>query len=230
MRRLPYNLLAWAKMKYLLFIVLFLFTRYGTAASKMDSDSVVFKTYAMTHIQPMPDFSSIQSVYAFWQLQDKSEDKNSQHFLWWYPHDESFANGYFPTAGITHFSHPLEEPAYNEALGYLRQQFKSRMKDADSIQNEKAQLVQSLTAMDSLLHNKPLLFQIIYKDYGGNIKRYVDDLYAKSFMTSPRRFKRMMRRMRPKLLVKDLGVNYTLSMALYEVWLMQQKNTDSIKE
>lgn len=230
MKQHQYILLAWAKMKYLLFIALFLFTRYGTAASEMDSDSLAFKTYAMTHIQPMPDFSSLQSVYAFWQLQDKSEDKNSQHFLWWYPHDEYFANGYFPTAGITHFSHPLEEPAYNMAMDHLRQQFNSRMKDTDSIQHEKAQLVKSLTAMDSLLHNKPLLFQVIYKKYDGSIQRYVDDLYAKSFMTSPRRFKRMMRRMRPKLLVKDLGVNYTLSMALYEVWLMQQQNPDSIKE
>ena len=84
--------------------------------------------------------------------------------------------------------------------------------------------------MDTLLHNKPLLFQVIYKKYDGNIQRYVDDLYAKSFMTSPRRFKRMMRRMRPKLLVKDLGVNYTLSIALYEVWLMQQQDSESIKE
>ena len=217
-------------MKIPTIILLFICSWHMAFASTLHPDSTVFHQYAMTHIQPMPNFSSLQSVYAFWQLQDKSEDKNSQHFLWWYPHDEYFANGYFPTAGITHFSHPLEEPAYNEALGYLRQQFKSRMKDADSIQNEKAQLVQSLTTMDSLLHNKPLLFQIIYKKYDGNIQRYVDDLYAKSFMTSPRRFKRMMRRMRPKLLVKDLGVNYTLSMALYEVWQMQQKNPDSIKE
>lgn len=230
MKQHPCNLLAWAKMKYLLLIALFMSISYGTSAGEIDSDSSVFKTYAMTHILPMPDFSSLQSVYTFWHLQDKSEDEISQHFPWLYPHDEYFADGYFPTIGITHFSHPLEEPAYNLALDNLRQQFKNRMKDTDSIQNEKAQLVKSLTAMDSLLHNKPLLFQVIYRKYNGNIQRYVDDLYAKSFMTSPRRFKRMMRRMRPKLLVKDLGVNYTLSIALYEVWLMQQQSPDSIKK
>ena len=197
-----------------------------------NSDSTVFRRYAMAHIQPMPDFYAMQSIFRYWQLQDKSEDDNAQkNIMFWWPDNLYTSPGYASTGGVPrNFYHPKEEPAYKESRDFLRQQFKNRMKDADSIQNEKSQLVQSLAAMDSLLHNKPLLFQVIYKKYGGNIERYVDDLYAKSFMTSPRRFKKMMRRMRPKLLVKDLGVNYTLSMALYEVWLMQQKNTDSIKE
>lgn len=84
--------------------------------------------------------------------------------------------------------------------------------------------------MDTLLHNKPLFFQVIHTRYKSNIASYVDDLYTNSFMTSPKRFKQMMRRTRPKRLIKDLGVNYTLSMALYEVWLMQQNSTQKIKQ
>ena len=219
-------------MKYLFFIIMSLCACHVVHASSTQPDSTVFRQYAMTHILPMPDFYAMQSVFRYWQLQDKSEDDNAQkNIMFWWPDNLYTSPGYAITGGAPrNFYHPKEEPAYNESREFLRQQFKYRMKDADSIQNEKAQLVQSLTAMDTLLHNKPLLFQVIYKKYGGNIQRYVDDLYAKSFMTSPRRFKRMMRRMRPKLLVKDLGVNYTLSMALYEVWLMQQNNPDSIKE
>ena len=219
-------------MRYIFFIIMSLFSCGALHAFNTQPDSADFHRYAMTHIQPMPDFYAIQSIFKYWQLQDKSEDDNAQkNIMFWWPDNLYTSPGYVSTGGVPrNFYHPKEEPAYNESREFLRQQFKNRMKNADSIQNEKSQLVQSLTAMDSLLHNKPLLFQVIYKKYGGNIERYVDDLYAKSFMTSPRRFKKMMHRMRPKLLVKDLGVNYTLSMALYEVWLMQQKNSSSIKE
>ena len=62
--------------------------------------------------------------------------------------------------------------------------------------------------------------------YKGSIPRYVDALYAQSFMTSKRRFRRMVRRRSPKLLVKDLGVNYSLSMALYEAWIRQQNSSN----
>ena len=204
-----------------------------TFSSSLQPDSTVFRQYAMTHIQPMPDFYAMQSIFRYWQLQDKSENYSAQkNITFWFPDNMITSNKgeLYWGSSFLHYYHPNEGPSYKGTIDFVRQQFKNRMKNADSIQNEKAHLVQSLTAMDSLLHNKPLLFQVIYKKYGGNIQRYVDDLYAKSFMTSPRRFKRMMRRMRPKLLVKDLGVNYTLSMALYEVWLMQQNNPDSIKE
>lgn len=219
-------------MRYLFFIIMSLFSCEALHAFNNHPDSTVFHQYAMTHIQPMPDFYAMQSIFRYWQLQDKSEDDNAQkNIMFWWPDNLHTSPGYAITGGAPrNFYHPKEEPAYKESKDFLRLQFKYRMKDTDSIQNEKAQLIQSLTAMDTLLHNKPLLFQVIYKKYDGSIQRYVDDLYAKSFMTSPRRFKRMMRRMRPKLLVKDLGVNYTLSIALYEVWLMQQQNPDSIKE
>ena len=214
-------------------IILLLICSWPMAfASTLHPDSTVFHQYAMTHIQPMPDFYAMQSIFRYWQMQDKSEDDNAQkNIIFWWPDNLYTSPGYVITGGAPrNFYHPKEEPAYNESKDFLRQQFRNRIKDADSIHNEKAQLVRSLTAMDTLLHNKPLLFQVIYKKYDGNIQRYVDDLYAKSFMSSPRRFKRMMRRMRPKLLVKDLGVNYTLSIALYEVWLMQQQSPDSIKK
>ena len=202
-------------------------------ASTLQPDSTIFRRYAMTHIQPMPDFFAIQTIFRYWQLQDKSENSSAQkNITFWLPDNMFTSNNgeLYWGSNFLHYYHPNEVPSYKGTIDFVCQQFRNRIKDADSIQNEKAQLVRSLTAMDTLLHNKPLLFQIIYKKYDGNIQRYVDDLYAKSFMSSPRRFKRMMRRMRPKLLVKDLGVNYTLSMALYEVWLMQQQNPDSIKE
>ena len=180
-----------------------------------NTDSVVFSKYVMNNIQPSPPLNSIQTVFNFWINQDKGENerlKSMPFLLRWVP-DEY---------GHLIFTQREAEPAYKTALNDLRRLFDGRMTDSDSIAQEKHRLANSLTAMDSLLHNKPLLFQLIYKKYNGNISRYVDDLYSRSFMTSEKLFKRMMRRTRPKLLVKDLGVNYALSMALYQAWLKQQ--------
>ena len=179
------------------------------------SDSIVFSKYVMCKIQPAPQLSTLQIIFKYWVAQDKGESdlvKGESPILWDMPFE----------FGDIRFIQYAAEPAYNVALNDLRKQFDRRITDPDSIAQEKRQLANSLTAMDSLLHNKPLLFQVIYKKYGGDITKYVDALYSRSFMTSEKLFKRMMRRTRPKLLVKDLGVNYALSMALYQAWLKQQ--------
>ena len=185
-------------------------------------DSATFRKYAMLRIQPTVNLRTLQELYQYWQAQDEGEnaavhiervrkptDQPTLYWTgWWIPE---------------HFSQPLIfRQLYKRTIKYLNIEHQSKVVDPDSIAQEKQNLIESLTAMDTLLRNKPLFFQVIHTRYKGNIASYVDDLYANSFMTSPKRFKQMMRRTRPKRLIKDLGVNYALSMALYEVWLMQQ--------
>ena len=211
-----------AKIIYILIDLLLVFPikSHATAA-----DSIIFSKYAIEYIQPAPNLCNLQTIFRFWQNQDKGESDiiaNITPAMIGFDSNLKFGNPLF---------HQHEaEPGYKLALEELRKQFDNRMTNPDSIAQEKRQLANSLTAMDTLLHNKPLLFQVIYKKYGGDITKYVDALYSRSFMTSEKLFKRMMRRTRPKLLVKDLGVNYALSMALYQVWLKQQneeKNNDN---
>ena len=179
------------------------------------TDSVVFSKYAMIDIQPSPPLIYIQTIFNFWRAQDKGESDLIKEIP---PEARDMPREF----GYIIFTQRDAEPTYKAAINDLQKSFDRRITDSDSIAQEKRQLVNNLTAMDTLLHNKPLLFQVICKKYGGNIPKYVDALYSRSFMTSPKLFKRMMRRTRPKLLVKDLGVNYALSMALYQVWLKQQ--------
>ena len=196
---------------------------FATSQAQVErEDSATFRKYAMLRIQPTVNLRTLQELYQYWQAQDEGENAavhiervrkpTDQPTLYW--------NGwYIPEL----FSQPLIFRQLNKrTIKYLNIEHQSKVVDPDSIALEKQNLIESLTAMDTLLHNKPLFFQVIHTRYKGNIASYVDDLYTNSFMTSPKRFKQMMRRTRPKRLIKDLGVNYTLSMALYEVWLMQQ--------
>ena len=201
---------------------------FATSQAQVErEDSATFRKYAMLRIQPTVNLRTLQELYQYWQAQDEGENAavhiervrkpTDQPTLYW--------NGwYIPEL----FSQPLIFRQLNKrTIKYLNIEHQSKVVDPDSIALEKQNLIESLTAMDTLLHNKPLFFQVIHTRYKGNIASYVDDLYTNSFMTSPKRFKQMMRRTRPKRLIKDLGVNYTLSMALYEVWLMQQNQEET---
>ena len=201
---------------------------FATSQAQVErEDSATFRKYAMLRIQPTVNLRTLQELYQYWQAQDEGENAavhiervrkpTDQPTLYW--------NGWYIPE---HFSQPLIFRQLNKrTIKYLNIEHQSKVVDPDSIAQEKQNLIESLTAMDTLLHNKPLFFQVIHTRYKGNIASYVDDLYANSFMTSPKRFKQMMRKTRPKRLIKDLGVNYSLSMALYEVWLMQQNQEET---
>ena len=205
---------------------------FATSQAQVErEDSATFRKYAMQDIQPCADISTLQEIFTYWVKQDNGEKENeSLDKLWSITIRASYTPGVVSSGSHLSSLYNQGEKAnasYNRALIRLHEEYENKEKNADSIAQEKQNLIESLTAMDTLLHNKPLFFQVIHKRYKGNIASYVDDLYANSFMTSPKRFKQMMRRTRPKRLIKDLGVNYSLSMALYEVWLMQQNQEET---
>ena len=205
---------------------------FATSQAQVErEDSATFRKYAMQDIQPCADISTLQEIFTYWVKQDNGEKENeSLDKLWSIRIRDSYTPGVVSSGSHLSSLYNQGEKAnasYNRALIRLHEEYESKEKNADSIAQEKQNLIESLTAMDTLLHNKPLFFQVIHTRYKGNIASYVDDLYANSFMTSPKRFKQMMRKTRPKRLIKDLRVNYSLSMALYEVWLMQQNQEET---
>ena len=193
-----------------------------------EPDSTIFRQHVMLRIMPSVTMHSLQPIFRYWKEQDEAENKRVNDALFWHP-SEYYEPGYVSSYLIpeTYYRQGDEERNYQNALRVFRDEFNAKNRQPDSIAAEKRRLMASLEAMDTLLHNKPLCFQVINAKYKGSIPRYVDALYAQSFMTSKRRFRRMVRRRSPKLLVKDLGVNYSLSMALYEAWIRQHNSSDN---
>ncbi len=89
---------------------------------------------------------------------------------------------------------------------------------------EKARLVRNLEQFDSLSGNKPIFFATIHSRYGGNIRKYVDDLYGKSIMGSKSRLFRFCRWPTARKLQADLSVQFAIGLALYELWIKQVRD------
>ena len=80
---------------------------------------------------------------------------------------------------------------------------------------EKAELVESLKQFAQHATQKPYIFEIIRKDFNGDIARYVDHLYKKSFLLNKKRmywFKNYPSTVR---LETDPGVLFVISLAYY---------------
>lgn len=91
---------------------------------------------------------------------------------------------------------------------------------AVDIVKEKETLVKNLQAFDSLSYNKPVFFSTIYsKKFGGDIVRYVDYLYEKSFLISAKALRKFYKRPRAKRLQADPGVQFAIGLALYNAWI-----------
>ncbi len=88
---------------------------------------------------------------------------------------------------------------------------------------EKARLVENLRKFDAASDNKPIFFATIYSKYKGDIEKYVDDLYSKSIMGNPWRMTRFCRWPSAKKLQKDLSVQFAIGLALYDLWIKQNR-------
>ena len=90
---------------------------------------------------------------------------------------------------------------------YMRQYGKHTAAERHSL----TQYLRELSADEEL----PLIFADIYRSYGGNIERYVNDLYDRSILTSHKRLNRFCRHPRVKTFASDPGVRFVVSMELY---------------
>ena len=90
---------------------------------------------------------------------------------------------------------------------YMRQYGKHTAAERHSL----TQYLRELSADEEL----PLIFADIYREYGGDIERYVNDLYDRSILTSHKRLNRFCRHPRVKTFASDPGVRFVISMELY---------------
>jgi len=118
----------------------------------------------------------------------------------------------------------------NALRKYFRKCFRTYHEGIEDIDEEKARLVQNLRAFDSCSVCKPTFYLTIDSLYKGDIKAYVDDLYKKSIMGSKWRLNTFLRWPSAKKLQKDMGVQFAISLAIYELWIKDVREGKAMDE
>lgn len=93
---------------------------------------------------------------------------------------------------------------------------------------ERRKLAAQLRAFGDTADYVPLVYATIHTEYGGDITRYVDDLFRRSAMTNRRRMMRVTRWPRKKRLQSDMGFQLSLSKQLYRAWEQMDRPTQLI--
>lgn len=93
---------------------------------------------------------------------------------------------------------------------------------------ERRKLAAQLRAFGDTADYVPLVYATIHTEYGGDITRYVDELFQRSAMTNRRRMKRVARWPRKKRLQSDMGFQLSLSKQLYRAWEQMDRPTQLI--
>lgn len=93
---------------------------------------------------------------------------------------------------------------------------------------ERRKLAAQLRAFGDTADYVPLVYATIHTEYGGDITRYVDELFQRSAMTNRRRMMRVARWPRKKRLQSDMGFQLSLSKQLYRAWEQMDRPTQLI--
>lgn len=93
---------------------------------------------------------------------------------------------------------------------------------------ERRKLAAQLRAFGDTADYVPLVYATIHTEYGGDITRYVDELFRRSAMTNRRRMMRVARWPRKKRLQSDMGFQLSLSKQLYRAWEQMDRPTQLI--
>ena len=132
-------------------------------------------------------------------------DFTPMHEGWW----SSLGSGYGYTWDI-------DNPHFPRRIGRAMRRANDnyRLNNRKQIKEEKQRLVQYLHTLGTE-EEQPLIFTDIRRDYGGDIERYVDDLYNRSILIKRKHLSRFCRHPRVKTFVSDPGVRFVISMELY---------------
>lgn len=105
------------------------------------------------------------------------------------------------------------------ALSILCTEVKRYCASYEDKKAEQARLVRALTAFDTLAAQKPIFYADIYNKYGGSVEKYVNTLFRKSILFRESRLESFVDHPTTKKLQADPGVQFVISLALYESWI-----------
>ncbi len=94
---------------------------------------------------------------------------------------------------------------------------------------EKAKLVAQLETFRDTASVLPSVYLLIDSKYGGNVRRYVDDLFRKSVLTNRRRLKRFVRSPSVIRMQRDMGFQFVVSKLTYRAWEAQGRSDNLIE-
>ena len=83
---------------------------------------------------------------------------------------------------------------------------------------EKRKIIEGLRTFGDTAAYVPVVYATIHTTYGGDVSRYVDDLFERSAMTNRRRMMRVTRWPRKRRMQGDMGFQLSLSKQLYMAW------------
>ena len=150
-------------------------------------------------------------------------DFTPMHEGWW----SSLGSGYGYTWDI-------DNPHFPRRIGRAMRRANDNYRlnnNRKQIKEEKQRLVQYLHTLGTE-EEQPLIFTDIRRDYGGDIERYVDDLYNRSILIRRKQLSRFCRHPRVKTFVSDPGVRFVISMELFrnaQKLKALQATVDSVK-
>ena len=83
---------------------------------------------------------------------------------------------------------------------------------------EKRKIIEGLRTFGDTAAYVPVVYATIWTTYGGDVSRYVNDLFERSAMTNRRRMMRVTRWPRKRRMQGDMGFQFSLSKQLYMAW------------
>lgn len=91
---------------------------------------------------------------------------------------------------------------------------------------EKEKFVQQLEAFRDTASALPVIYGDIQTKYGGDVRAYVDDLFARSALTNHKRMKRLSRSPSLRKLQRDAGFQFAVAKLFYLSWELRGRPQD----
>lgn len=225
------------KTPFISFFLFFMFICGCTAQvveKSISQDTLAFRQYMTNNIGTALDIENILSSYKRLKGQEEELVHRPSDRMWNDPFDSYTYNSLSgPITGATIVSPSDGGSDSYKRMGRgtiprsvrraIREKARAYFESVKDVRVEKAKLVHNLQAFDSLSNNKPVCFAQIHQKYGGDYKAYVDDLYSNSFMANEKALKKFLRHPSSQKLGRDPVVQFSLSLALYERWIMDVK-------
>ena len=217
------------KLLLCLLVVFFAFSNKSYSQTLAERDSLLFReTFWNDPIYPYTDLQLFKYIYeelAPYLRIDYSDFYDMTPF-WSIDHGDQY--GDMPLSTTLHVSGGgygacyTQSPGYIRARNYLQQYYDSLRAHPVDHTAQKERLVRKIEHFDSLSYYKPIFFADIKTKYKNDVRKYVDDLFEKSMMVNPKRLFYFLTNPRRRKLKADMGYQFTLSLALYDLWIKQE--------
>ena len=155
--------------------------------------------YVLTYADENPGWAPANSYYSFTTMIGKESNTN---------------------ISIRHYDDRLFPDSLRCLFKTLYAKFRKQYPRKKIAQKE---LVFQLNAFNKMAHNKPLFFADIHQVYNDDFDAYVKYMFKNSILIDNKQNQRFLRNPSSEKLQNDIGVRFVIGVALYKLWLTQQK-------